>query len=195
MLNCQVSVRVKPPNIMVEKAIDQATLQSEVLELAVSKMYSDAVQQQKLRPVNRPEVDIKKFVPFTTVEFTVKVEVIGKVELPDYKSLKLAKPPAIVNDSDITAVLKNLQTGMAEKKDVDRAAQKTDQVWINFSGKDAKDKPVPGADGKDYPIVLGSNTFIPGFEDNVVAMKATDEKTLRLLFRKIMVPRIWPVKR
>jgi trigger factor len=73
---------------------------------------------------------------------------------------------------------------MSEKKDVDRAAAADDQVWIDFKGVNEKGEPVNGADGKDYPIILGSNTFIPGFEDNVVGMSVGEEKSFTLTFPK-----------
>lgn len=73
---------------------------------------------------------------------------------------------------------------MAQKNDVDRAAKDTDQIWIDFEGVDAKGKPIGGATGKNYPLVLGSNTFIPGFEPNLVGLSASDEKTFTLTFPK-----------
>jgi trigger factor len=73
---------------------------------------------------------------------------------------------------------------MAEKKDVERPAKKDDEAWIDFKGVDEKGEPINGADGKDYPLVLGSNKFIPGFEDNVVGMKPGEEKTFPLNFPK-----------
>ncbi len=107
---------------------------------------------------------------------------LGAVSLPDYKNIKKEKTSISITDADVADVLKNLQTRAAEKKDVERAAQVTDQVWIDFTGVDATGKPVDGADGKDYPIALGSNTFIPGFEDNVVGLSAGDSKTFDVTF-------------
>lgn len=174
----------KVPLAMVEKNIDQAQFQSEFLEEAISQMYPKAVQDTNLRPVSRPEVELKKFVPFTELEFDVKVEVIGEIKLGDYKQLKVEKPTADVTADDVKGVIESLQTRMAEKKDVDRAAKDKDQVWIDFSGVDAKGQPVQGADGKDYPLALGSNTFIPGFEPELIGLKAGDEKTFDVTFPK-----------
>ncbi len=115
-------------------------------------------------------------------EFDAKLVVLGAVSLPDYKNIKKEKTSISITDADVADVLKNLQTRAAEKKDVERAAQVTDQVWIDFTGVDATGKPVDGADGKDYPIALGSNTFIPGFEDNVVGLSAGDSKTFDVTF-------------
>lgn len=174
----------KVPLAMVEKNIDQAAFQSEFLEEAISQMYPQAVQDTNLRPVGRPEVELKKFVPFTELEFDVKVEVIGEIRLGDYKKLKATQSKVEITAEDVKGVLKSLQTRMAEKKDVNRAAKDGDQVWIDFRGVDVKGQPVQGADGKDYPLVLGSNTFIPGFEPALIGLKADEQKTFDVTFPK-----------
>jgi trigger factor len=174
----------KTPLSLVEKNVDQGQFQSEFIEEAISQMYSQAAQEANLRPVGRPEVELKKFVPFTELEFTVKVEVIGETTLGDYKKLKAVKPSVEVTAEDIKGVIRSLQTRMAEKKDVNRAAKDGDQVWIDFNGVDVKGQPVKGADGKDYPLILGSNTFIPGFEPALVGLSAGEEKTFDTTFPK-----------
>jgi trigger factor len=174
----------KAPLELIEKNVDEATLQSEFLEEAINQLYVQAVQSEKIRPVTNPEVKITKFVPYTTLEFEVKVAVIGEIKIPDYKKVKKAKPEVKVAADEVKDVIKNLQTRAAEKKDVDRAAKLGDQVYIDFKGTDAKGEPVPGADGNDYPLVLGSNSFIPGFEENIVGMKAGEEKSFELTFPK-----------
>jgi trigger factor len=174
----------KAPLPLVEKSVAPAQLQTEFLEEAVNQMYIRAVNEKKLRPVANPEVTLKKFVPFTTLEFEAKVEIVGEIKLADYKKMKKTKPEVKVVAKDVNEVISALQKRAAEKKDIDRAAKADDQVWIDFKGVDAKGEPVKGADGKDYPLILGSNTFIPGFEDHVIGMKANDEKTFTLTFPK-----------
>jgi trigger factor len=160
-------------------------LQTDFLDAMVNQMYVQAITEHKLRPVNRPDVSITKFVPFTTLEVVAEVEVIGKITLPDYKKIKLAKPVVKVEAKDVDEVLQNLAARGAERKDVDRAAKDGDEVTIDFTGVDAKTKePIAGADGKDYPLVLGSNSFIPGFEEELIGLKAGDEKTFDIVFPK-----------
>ncbi len=174
----------KAPAHLIEKNIDQQMLQSEFVEEAINQLYSDAMRQEKLRPIDRPSVTVKKFVPFTTLEFEAEVEILGTVKLPDYKKMKLAKPEVNITEKDITEVINNLKTRVADKKDVTRASKNGDEVTIDFKGVDAKKEPIKGADGKDYPIVLGSKTFIPGFEENIVGLKAGEEKTFTIPFPK-----------
>lgn len=172
----------KAPLEMIEKHVDPATLQTEFIEDGVNQLYTQALQEEKLRPVANPEINITKFVPFTTLEFTATLSVMGPVSLPDYKKIKKAKPVVKITADDVKQVLENLQSRAADKKDVTRAAKLKDQVWIDFKGTDTKGNDVDGAEGKDYPIVLGSGTFIPGFEENLVGMKAAEEKTFELTF-------------
>ena len=174
----------KTPLAMVEKNIDQAQFQQQFLEEAVSQMYQQAAQESAIRPVDRPQIELKKFVPFTELEFEAKVPVVGEIKLGDYKKLNVKKPETKVTAEDVKGVLESLQTRMSEKKDVNRAAKDGDQVWIDFKGVDAEGKPVKGADGKDYPLVLGSNTFIPGFEPALVGLEAGQEKTFDTTFPK-----------
>ncbi len=172
-----------PPEIA-EKSLDQALLQSEFLEEAVNQLYPSAVRNEKLRPVERPEITIKKFVPYTTLEFEAKLAVIGPVKLADYKKIKLTRSKVEVKTEDVNEVIESLRTRSAEKKDVTRAAKDGDQVWIDFKGFDQKGESIKGADGDNYPLVLGSNTFIPGFEPELVGKGANDETEFTLTFPK-----------
>jgi len=175
----------KIPPAILEKHIKPTLLQSEFLDRAVNAMYVDAVEQEKLHPVARPEVSVKKFVPYEVVEAEFIVEVVGEIKLGDYKKLKLAKKPVTTTAKDVDEVIARLRTQSAEKKDVVRASKDKDEVWIDFTGIDTKTKkPVKGADGSNYPLLLGSDTFIPGFEKNLIGLKTGEEKTFALSFPK-----------
>ncbi len=175
----------KVPLELIEKNVDQQTLQSDFLDAALNLMYSEALGEQNVRPVAQPQVTVKKFVPFTTLEFEAEVDIIGAVKLPDYKKISLVKKPVKITDKDVTDVTQSLRLRMAEKQLVDRAAKDKDEVWIDFAGRDAKtDEPIKGGDGKDYPLVLGSNTFIPGFESHLDGAKAGEEREFTLEFPK-----------
>lgn len=175
----------KAPSNLVEKQLDQSALQTEVLEQAVNRLYIDAVQQENLRPAAQPEINITKFVPFTALEFTAEVEAVGEIKVADYKKIKLAAKTTSVTAKDVDEVLENLRARGAEKKDVDRAAKLGDETIINFKGADAKTKePIAGGSGKEYPLALGSKTFIPGFEEEVVGVKPGGSKTFDLTFPK-----------
>jgi trigger factor len=173
----------KAPLHLVERSVDQNQLQSEVLEHVVNEMYSKAVEQERLRPVSQPAIAIGKFVPFTTLEITAEVEVVGDITLPDYKKITVTKKPVTVTDKQVDDVIKDLRTRAATREDADRPAKQGDEVTIDFKGTDPKTKkPVAGTEGSDYPLLLGSGNFIPGFEDEVVGMKAGDTKDFTVTF-------------
>lgn len=171
------------PIAMIEKQLDPNMLQAEVLEHAVNDYYGEALRETTLRVVNQPKIETKKFVPFTELEFTAEVEVVGKIELGTYKGVKVARDKVSVTAKDVDEIIKNLRERSSEKSDVPRAAKSGDVAVIDFTGIDAKTKePIAGADGKDYALALGSGTFIPGFEDEVIGLKAGDKKSFDITF-------------
>ncbi|MEO7364139.1 MAG: trigger factor [Candidatus Saccharimonadales bacterium] len=173
----------KAPQAMVEKQIDPSLLQSEFLEQAVNRAYVQALQTEKIRPASQPQISISKYVPYDTLEFTAELEAVGEIKLADYKKIKLAIKPVKITKAQIDAVLSDLQGRVAEKQDVDRAVKSGDQATIDFAGVDAKTKePIQGGDGQAYPLLVGSNSFIPGFEDNIVGMKPGDDKDFTIAF-------------
>lgn len=175
----------KAPVGLVEKNIDSSQLQTEFLDDIVNRLYLQAVGSEKVRPVAQPQVTILKFVPFNTLEFTAEVESIGQVTLPDYTKIRASKRTVKVLDKEVDDVVANLQLRQAEKTEVKRAAKEGDEIVISFKGTDTKTKePVKGADGIGYPLVLGSNTFIPGFEPNLIGLKAGSKKVFEITFPK-----------
>lgn len=172
----------KVPINLVEKHADPQELQTEFLDNAMSDLYAKAATNEHVRPVTRPEVTLKKFVPFTALEFEVVADVIGDIKLPDYKSIRLTKKKTQVTAKDVNGVIESLQTRLAEKVEVNRPAKEGDQAWIDFKGVNTRGEPIKGADGKDYPLLIGSGAFIPGFEGNVAGMKPDEEKTFTLTF-------------
>ena len=174
----------KVPLNMVEKHVDPKTINTEALDEAVNTLLIAAIQQEKLRVLDKPTVEVTKYVPGQELEFTAGLEVMAPVKLADYKKLKKKPISVTVTDEDIDKVLDNLRLRVAEKQEVDREAKDGDEVWIDFEGTDTEGKEVPGAKGSDYPLRLGSDTFIPGFEKNLLGAKKGDEKEFTLTFPK-----------
>jgi trigger factor len=175
----------KAPLAMVEKQLDPSLVQSEFIEHAINSMFMAAADQEKLRAVAQPNVELKKFVPYDTLEFIATLEVIGEIKLGDYKKVAVTPKKVTVSAKDVDEVLEQLQERQAKHNEVKRAAKDGDRVTIDFKGTDAKTKePIAGADGTEYPLVIGSNTFIPGFEPELVGLKAGDEKSFDIVFPK-----------
>jgi trigger factor len=174
----------KVPAEVAAKQLDPNYVNSEVLEEAVNSSAIEAFDTEKLIPLDRPKVDVNKYVPGQELEYIAKVEIMPAVKLGDYKKLKATKPKVDITDKEVDEVVDRLQSSMATKQDVDRAARMGDEVIIDFDGTDKDGKEVAGANGKDYPLTLGTNTFIPGFEEGIVGKKAGDTFDLPLAFPK-----------
>jgi trigger factor len=152
----------KVPVQVAAKQIDPNHLSQEVLEDAVNATAVDVFDAEKIVPLDRPKVDVVSYVPGESLEYTAEVEVIPAIKLGDYTKLKATKDAVKIGDTEIDEVIERLQVSMATKEDVDRAAQDGDEVVMDFEGTDKDGKEVPGASGTDYPLTLGSGTFIPG---------------------------------
>lgn len=174
----------KAPAQLVEQSVSQQQLLDEFMEHALNELYRRAVDMENLRPIATDKVQLKKFVPYTQLEFEAETEVIGQIKLPNYKIIKVAKKPVEVTAKEVNDVIKSLQQRLAERSDVERPAKDGDELTIDFKGLDEDNKPVPGADGKDYPLVLGSKAFIPGFEENLIGVKTGDSKEFDVTFPK-----------
>jgi trigger factor len=172
------------PLNLVEKNLDPQAFQSEFLDEALNRLYGTVLEQESLRPVDNPKVELKKFVPFSTLEFTAAVSVIGKIKIGDYKKIRLPRPKVTITDKEVAAVIESLRQRMAERSPVTRAAKKKDEAVIDFKGTDSKGAAVNGAEGQDYPLVLGSDSFIPGFEANLIGMKPGETKSFTVTFPK-----------
>jgi len=173
----------KVPASVAEKHVDSRALQEQTLDDALSRAVAESFIENKLQALDRPAVDVKKFVPGETLEFTAEVEVVPKITLGDYKKLS-AKPEKVsVTAKDIDEIIERMRAGQAEKTEVDRAAKEGDEIVMDFVGK-KDDVPFEGGTAADYSLTLGSNQFIPGFEEGIVGHKAGEEFDLDLAFPK-----------
>jgi trigger factor len=171
----------KVPASVAAKHIDAAQLMEETLDNAVSKAVAEAFMSENIQALARPEVEVKKFVPRSEAEFTAQVDVVPPVKLGDYKKLKVAPAKIDVTTKEVDDIIERMRSAQAEKKEAKRAAKLGDEVIINFIGK--KDGVAfEGGTAKDYALELGSNSFIPGFEEGIVGLKAGDKKDLTLTF-------------
>lgn len=171
------------PIEVVKKNVDPNVLAQETLENALSKAVADAFLDEGIQVLERPEVDVKKFVPGEILEFTAEADVLPKVTLGDYKKLKAEAKPVKVTKKDIDEVVERMRSGMSEKKESKTAAKLGDEAVIDFVGKKG-DEAFEGGTGNDYPLTLGSGSFIPGFEDALVGAKAGDKLDIPLEFPK-----------
>lgn len=173
----------KVPVSVAAKHVDPAVLANQTMDDAVSKAVAEAFMSEKLQALDRPQVEVKKFVPGEELEFTAEVEVIPKVKLADHTKLTAKQEKASVKQADIDDVLERMRQGFAVKTEVDRPAETGDDVVIDFVGKQ-DGVAFDGGTAQDYRLGLGSNQFIPGFEEGIVGHKPGETFDLELEFPK-----------
>lgn len=165
----------KVPANVAEKHLDPNTLGMEVTEHAINTTLNEVITVEGIRVLDQPKIELKKFVPYTELEFDATIEVIPEVKLGNYKKLKVKKSVKKVEQADVDEIIGRVKQNFAEKKEVKREAKLTDEVTIDFVGK--KDGVAfDGGTSEDYALVLGSKSFIPGFEDAIVGHKAGEKK-------------------
>lgn len=173
----------KVPVEVAKKFIPENDLNAEAIDIAVRTTVIPAFQQVEKSPLVLPNVNVTKYVPDETAEYTATADIIPEVKLGDYKKLGVKKPEVKVTEKEIKEILENIRTSFAEKKVAKKKAELGDEVVIDFVGK--KDgEPFKGGSAKDYKLTLGSKTFIPGFEDGIVGHESGDKFDLKLTFPK-----------
>jgi len=171
----------KTPVAVAAKNIDPSALQEQTINDAISKAVADVFTENKIQALDRPVVEVKKFVPGEMLEFTAEAEILPVIKLGNYKKLKAKVEKAEVKDTEIDDIIGRMRTGFAEKKTVTRPAILGDETIIDFIGK--KDGVAfEGGTGKDYSLTLGSNQFIPGFESGVIGHVIGETFDLDLVF-------------
>ena len=173
----------KVPASIAAKHVNPQALQEQTLDDALSRAVAGAFVAEKLQPLDRPSVEVKKFVPGEILEFTAEVEVLPKVELGDYKKLSAKQPKVSVDAKEIDETLERMRTGLATKTEVQRAAKTGDETVIDFVGK-RDDVAFDGGTATDYTLTLGSGQFIPGFEEGIVGHEIGETFDVELSFPK-----------
>lgn len=174
----------KVPINVVKQRVSSEELDSHTMSDAINRAVPEAFASENLQPLDRPEVSVKKYVPSQELEFTAEVEVLPPIKLAPYKNLKVTRQKVTVSKKDVDDVVERMRSGFAEKKEVKRAIKESDEAVIDFKGIDGKGEAFAGGESKDYPLSIGSNTFIPGFEDGLVGKKAGDAFDLPITFPK-----------
>ena len=173
----------KVPTEVAAKFIPENDLNAETIDIAVRSTVIEAFREESKSPLVLPSVNVTKYVPGESAEYTAVADIVPEVKLGDYKKLNVKHEDVKITAKDVNGILENLASSYAEKKVVRRAAKLTDEVIIDFVGK--KDgEAFKGGSAKDYHLVLGSKSFIPGFEDGIVGHESGDKFDLKLTFPK-----------
>jgi trigger factor len=170
------------PQDILEKHIGHDAFMGQVMDIAIGKSYEKAVKDSDLMPVDYPKLSVITPDP---LHYEATVAVLPEVEwTKDLKKLVIKKKKLKVEDKEVDEVLSNLKNRSTKWADVDRAAKLKDRVEVDFDGFDDGGAPLDGTSSKNHPVVLGSNSLIPGFEEEVVGMKKDEEKEFDIVFPK-----------
>ena len=171
----------KAPRKIIEGMYGAEVFYEEAINIAFPEAYEAAVKEQELQVVGYPAVEVEGQVTKDGFTFKATVPVYPEVKLGQYKGLSAEKEEVKVSASDVDTRLKALADRNTRLVSVDREAKEGDTAVIDFEGF-LDGKPFDGGKGENYSLELGSHTFIPGFEEQVVGMKAGDEKDLHVTF-------------
>ena len=172
----------KAPRKMIEQMYGKGIFLEDAANALIPEHYSKALAECELEIVSQPTIDITQAEPGKAFIFTAEVAVKPEVTLGDYKGVEVPKTEITVTDEDVEAELKKEQEKNSRTISVeDRAAQLNDIVTIDFEGS-VDGVPFDGGQATEYPLTLGSNTFIPGFEEQLVGAKVGDDVDVKVTF-------------
>ena len=173
----------KAPRAIIEMHYGKEAVKQEAFEIVANKAYSEALDQEKLIPVSDPKVEDSTFEEGKDMELTIKVTLKPEPELGEYKGLHVEKKEVEVTDEQVDAQIKDMMGRDAKMVLADEGAEieNGDIAIIDFAGT-VDGEPFSGGEGKGYPLEVGSNSFIPGFEDQLVGLSKGDSTDVEVTF-------------
>ena len=171
----------KVPRNILEKRYGIEIFYEEAANILIQDTYPQVVEEQKLEPVDHPDITVDQFDCEQPFIYTATVTVCPELKLGKYKGLKIAKEEKQVADEDVEAEIKALQNSKARliALEADAVAANDDQVIIDFVGK-MDGEEFEGGTGANYPLALGSGSFVPGFEEQLIGAKQGEKVLVKL---------------
>jgi trigger factor len=170
----------KVPMTVLRKRYGSAVM-GEVLERALNDTSGEALREQNLRPALQPKVEIVAFNEGTDLEFKLAVEVLPEIQPMDFAELKLERLRPQVPEEEVQKALERVARQQRKSEIVERAAESGDVVVIDFKGN-VEGKEFPGGSAEGYSLELGTNSFIPGFEDQMTGARAGETRSVSVNF-------------
>lgn len=171
------------PRRILEMNIGKEAILDEAFDRVAQKAFDEALKQENLDPVDRPKVDIVTLEEGKNVVFKATITPVPEVTLGEYKGLKVAKDAVEVKDEQVDEQVKNILNHHAKMVDAEEGATvaNDDFVTLDFKGE-VDGVAFAGGEGKDYPLQIGSHSFIDTFEDQLVGLKVGEEKDVNVTF-------------
>ena len=172
----------KAPRKMIEQMYGKGIFLEDAVNALIPEHYSKALSECELEIVSQPQIDVTQMEPGKALIFTAEVAVKPEVTLGEYKGVEVPKAEIEVTEEEIEAAIKREQEKNSRTITVeDRAAEEGDIVTIDFEGF-VDGEAFEGGKGEAYPLTLGSHTFIPGFEEQLVGAKTGDHVEVNVTF-------------
>ena len=178
----------KAPRKIIEKMYGAEVFYEEAVNILLPDAYEGAVKEKELNVVGYPEVELESCTKDGVV-FKCTVAVYPEVKLGQYKGLEAPKAEVKVTAADVTARLKEMADRNSRLVSVERAVKKGDTADIDFEGFD-NGKPFDGGKGENFDLEIGSGSFVPGFEEQLIGMKAGEEKDIDITFPENYAPEL-----
>ena len=178
----------KAPRKIIEKMYGAEVFYEEAVNILLPDAYEGAVKEKELNVVGYPEVELESCTKDGVV-FKCTVAVYPEVKLGQYKGLEAPKAEVKVAAADVNARLKEMADRNSRLVSVERAVKKGDTADIDFEGFD-NGKPFDGGKGENFDLEIGSGSFVPGFEDQLIGMKAGEEKDIDITFPENYTPEL-----
>ena len=173
----------KAPRKIIERNVGMDAIMQEAFDIVGPKAFADALEEQKIEPVSRPQIDIETLEDGKDLVFKATVTPRPEVKLGEYKGLKVEKKVEAVTDEDVEKQLKTFQDRQGKMVDAPEgsAVKDGDFTTLDFEGF-VDGEAFEGGKGQDYPLQIGSGSFIPGFEDQLIGAKIGEEKEVNVTF-------------
>ena len=171
----------KAPRVVIEAAYGKHVFFEDAIEEMFPQIYQEAVMTQDMKPVGRPSVSDMNIADDDSVTLTIVTDLYPAVSLGQYKGIEVEKVNAEVKESEVDAEIDRMAQNVARISTVERPAKDGDTVVIDFEGF-LNGVAFKGGKGENHELVLGSGSFIPGFEEQVVGMSAGEEKDINVTF-------------
>ena len=173
----------KAPRKIIERNVGMDAIMQEAFDIVGPKAFADALEEQKIEPVSRPQIDIETLEDGKDLVFKATVTPRPEVKLGEYKGLKVEKNVEAVTDEDVEKQLKTFQDRQGKMVDAPEgsAVKDGDFTTLDFEGF-VDGEAFEGGKGQDYPLQIGSGSFIPGFEDQLIGAKIGEEKEVNVTF-------------
>lgn len=181
-INVQGFRKGKAPRHIIEKKYGKSIFYDEAMDIAIQEEYPKAVAEHKIDVIDSPKVNVEKFEEGQEIVITADVEVMPEVELPEYKGIEVEKTEIKVTDEDVEKEITAVQEKNARIVEVtDRAVQNGDFLTIDYAGF-VGDEQFEGGTAENQALEIGSNTFIPGFEEQLIGKNKDEEVEVNVTF-------------